>query len=51
MTDYEKELLYIIRTHDNPEQALEIAIDIILAVLEQSESCQEPSFVCSPVLA
>ena len=51
MTDYEKELLYIIRTHDDPEQALEIAMRTIIAFLEQSEPSREPSFVYSPVLA
>ena len=51
MTDHEKELLYIIRTHDNPEQALEIAMQTIIAFLEQHEPSQEPSFVCFPALA
>lgn len=46
MTDHELELLYIIRTHDNPEKALEIAIRTITEFLEQSEPCQEPSVAC-----
>lgn len=46
MTDYEIELLNIIRTHDNPEQALEIALQIIIEFLKQSESCPEPSVAC-----
>lgn len=51
MTDYEKELLYIIQNHDDPEQALEIATRTIIAFLEQHEPFQEPSFVYSPALA
>lgn len=51
MTDYEKELLYIIQSHDNPEQALEIAIQTISAFLEQHEPYQEPSAVHSQALA
>ena len=41
MTDREKELLNIIREHDNPEQALNIAVHIILEFLEQDGSSQE----------
>lgn len=51
MTDHELELLYIIRNHENPEKALEIAIKTITDFLKQSESCQEPSAVCQPVLS
>ena len=51
MTDYEKELLYIIRTHDDPEQALEIAINTIISFLEQPESCREASVAYPQVLA
>lgn len=40
MTDYERELLYIIQSHDNPEQALKIAIETISAYLEQHEQYQ-----------
>lgn len=46
MTDHELELLYIIRNHENPEKALEIAIQTIIEFLRQSESCQEPSAAC-----
>lgn len=46
MTDLELELLYIIRSNENPEQALEIAVKTIIDFLEQSESCQEPSSAC-----
>ena len=38
MTNNEIKLLNIIRESDNPEQALEIAIDIILSYLAQLES-------------
>lgn len=51
MTDHEKELLYIIRTHDDPEQALEIAIQTISSYLEQLEPYQEPFAVYSLALA
>ena len=47
MTDHELELLYIIRTHENPERALEIAIKTIIDFLEQPESCRAPSPVDS----
>lgn len=46
MTDNERELLHIIHHHDNPEQALEIALKIIIEFLEQDESSQEPPVVC-----
>lgn len=51
MTDNEKELLNIINSHDDPAQALEIAIRTISAYLEQHESYQEPSVVRSQALA
>lgn len=51
MTDNELELLYIIRTQENPEKALEIAIQTIIEFLERSESYQEPSVVCPRVLS
>lgn len=37
MTNNEKELLDIIRNHDNPEQALQVAIDLIYLFLKQHE--------------
>ena len=46
MTEHELELLHLIRTNENPEKALEIAIHTIIEFLEQSESCQEPSVAC-----
>ena len=36
MTQNELELLNIIREHDNPEQALVTAIELIIKYLEQS---------------
>ena len=47
MTNNEQKLLDIIREHDNPEQAFEIALKIILEFLEQGESSQEQPLVCS----
>ena len=51
MTDYEQELLYIIRSHDNPEYALEVAIQTIINFLQQHEPSREPSVYCSQELA
>lgn len=42
-------LLSIIRENDNPEQALQIAVDIITSFLERSVSSQEPSVGSLPV--
>ena len=49
MTNNEIKLLNMIHENDNPEQALFIAIEIIISCLMQSESSEEPSPVCSPV--
>lgn len=46
MTENEYELLNIIRNHNNPEQALDVALQIILAFLEQLESFQGRDSVC-----
>lgn len=51
MTEHELELLYIIRTHENPEKAIEVAIQTIIDFLKQSESCQEPSVVSQQALS
>jgi hypothetical protein len=45
MTEYEAKLLDIIRTNDNPEQALLIAIDIIIDYLNHHESSESISSV------
>lgn len=47
MKDNERELLNLIRKHDNPERALEIALNIILEFLAQDGSSQERPVVCS----
>lgn len=50
MTENEKKLLDMIRKHDDPEQALIIAVDIIskhLAQLESSEG-QAPAVPSEP---
>ena len=46
MTNNEKNLLNIIRSHDNPEQAIEIAIKIMIEFLKQDESSQEQPLAC-----
>ena len=43
MSNNTVELINIIRENDNPEQALQTAIEIISSFLEQCESYQEPS--------
>ena len=45
MTSNELELLGIIRNHDNPQQAIVIAIDTITSFLKQLESSQAPNAV------
>lgn len=44
MTDNEKELLNIIRSHNTPEQAIEIAIKLMIDFLKQREEPQCTSF-------
>ena len=44
MLTNEKELLNIIREHDNPEQAVEIAIRLMIDFLERREVPQDTSF-------
>lgn len=41
MTENERELLYIIREHDNPEQAVKIAIELMIAFSEKPEVPQD----------
>ena len=50
MTNNEIELLNVIRESDNPEQAILIAIDVILSYLKQHESSEWPFAVYLPVL-
>ena len=51
MLDNEMELINIIRTHDNPTLAIEIAIKTILEFLEQHESFEEQAPVVLRELA
>lgn len=43
MTNNERKLLDIICENDNPEEALQTAIEVISSFLEQCVSFQEPS--------
>ena len=43
MTPNEKELLKIVRGHDNPERAVEIAINLIIEFLAKREVPQDTS--------
>lgn len=45
MTNNELELLYIIRTNENPEKALKIALDLMIDFLAKREEPQDTSFV------
>ena len=45
MTEYEAKLLDIIRTNDNPEQALLVAIEIIIDFLNHHEAPELKSSV------
>ena len=45
MTENEKELLNIIRNHDNPERAIEIAIALMIEFLEKREEPPDTSSV------
>lgn len=44
MTDNEKELLSIIRTHDDPSRAVEIAISLLIDFLAKREELRDTSF-------
>jgi hypothetical protein len=41
MTDNEKELLNIIRNHNNPKQAIEIAINLMIDFSKKLEAPQD----------
>ena len=43
MTDNEKELLNIIHEHDNPECAIEIALNLMIDFLKKREVPQDTS--------
>jgi hypothetical protein len=46
MTDYEMEIIKLIRENDNQEEAVVTAVNVILSFLELRESSQQPS-ACS----
>lgn len=48
MTDHELELLHIIRTNENPEKALKIALDLMIDFLAKREALQDTSSVRPP---
>lgn len=48
MTDNEKELLHIIRTHDNSECTIEIAINLLIDFLAKHEAPQDTFSVHLP---
>lgn len=43
MTTNGKELINIIRTQDNPEKAIEIAIELLITFLDEREAPQDTS--------
>ena len=43
MTENELELLYIIRNHDDPEKALQIAMNLMIDFLAQREELRDTS--------
>ena len=45
MTNNELELLYIIRTNENPEKALKVALDLMIDFLAKREEPQDTSSV------
>lgn len=51
MSNLENELITMIREHDNPKKALEIAFDLLLTFLDEREAPQGTSSVCPRVSA
>lgn len=49
MQTNQEKLLSIIRENDNPEQAIQIAVEVITSFLKQSVSYQESSADFPPV--
>lgn len=45
MSDYEKELIHMIREHENPAQAFEIALKLMIDFLDEREAPQDTSSV------
>lgn len=50
MSKNEKELIRMIREHDEPENALMVAVEEIISFLAQRGSSGEPVAVCPPGL-
>ena len=48
MTRNEYELMYLIRTNENPQKAVMTAIDIICQYIKQHGSLQEPPVADQP---
>ena len=48
MTNFEDELVDLVRENDNPEQAVLTVINTIISFLEQHESSQAPTAVGLP---
>ena len=48
MVHNESRLLELIQEHENPEQAIALAIKVFSAFLEQLEACPEPQAACPP---
>ena len=51
MTANEIELINLIRENDNPEQALTVAVEVILTYLKQHESSEGQAAACLRELA
>ena len=51
MTENELELLHIIRTSENPEKALGIAFDLMIAFLSKREALRDTSSENPPEFA
>ena len=51
MTANEIELINLIRENDNPEQALTVAVEVILTYLKQHESSEVQAAACLRELA
>ena len=51
MTENELELLNLVRECENPERAMQIAIEIICQYIERPLSCPEPAAACLPAPA
>lgn len=49
MTHNEMELVKLIRESDDPERAMQVAIEIICQYIGQPLSCPEPAVACLPV--